>query len=90
MVRFLILVAAIIGLVMWIRRGLRRLVGRSEAFQKRPVERSVRLVPYYDAGNKKVIMIPEDELEPGMRKVRIPGLDTEAYVPGNGAGRRDA
>jgi hypothetical protein len=89
MIRFLIIVAAIIGLVMWIRRGLRRLVGRSVNFQRRPAERSVRLVPFYDGGNKKVIMIPEDELEPGMRKVRIPGLDTEAYVSGNDSVRRD-
>lgn len=89
MIRFLILLAAIIGLVMWIRRGLMRLVGRSASFQRRPVERNVRLVPFYDAGNKKVIMIPEDELEPGMRKVRIPGLDTEAYVSGNNPNRRD-
>lgn len=89
MIKLLILLGAIIGLVMWIRRGLRRLVGRSESFRRRPAERSVRLVPFYDGGNKKVIMIPEDELEPGMRKVRIPGLDTEAYVSGNDHSRRD-
>lgn len=89
MTKFLILLAVVIGLVLWIRRGLRRLIGRSQTFYRRPAERSVRLVPFYDAGNKKVIMIPEDELEPGMRKVRIPGLDVEAYVSKDDRAKRD-
>ncbi|HPA18873.1 MAG TPA: hypothetical protein PLU30_14075 [Verrucomicrobiae bacterium] len=89
MTKFLVFIAVIVGLVMWIRRGLRRLVRRSASFQGRPGERSVRLVPFYDAENKKVIMIPEDELEPGMRKVRIPGLDTEAYVSQDDRARRN-
>jgi len=89
MTKLLIFLAVVIGLVLWIRRGLRRLLGRSQAFHRRPAERSVRLVPFYDAGNKKVIMIPEDELEPGMRKVRIPGLDVEAYVSKGDRTKRD-
>jgi hypothetical protein len=89
MIRFLILVGAVVLVVLWVRRTLRRIVGRSASFQRRPAERCVRLVPFYDAENKKVVMIPEDELEPGMRKVRIPGLDTEAYVATNGRGGKD-
>lgn len=89
MTKFLIFVCLIVLVVLWIRRGLRRLVGRTTAFYRRPAERTMRLVPFYDSVNKKVIMIPEDELEPGMRKVRIPGLDTEAYISGDDRPKRD-
>jgi len=89
MIRFLILLGAVVLVILWVRRTLRRIVGRHASFQRRPAERCVRLVPFYDTENKKVVMIPEDELEPGMRKVRIPGLDAEAYVASNDRGRKD-
>lgn len=89
MMRFLIIAAVVVFVVLWIRRQLVRMVQVASASRKRPAERCVRLVPFYDAQNRKVVMIPEDELEPGMRKVRIPELNTEAYVSDGDRARRD-
>lgn len=89
MMRFLIIGAVAVFAILWIRRRLRRLVDAATAVRRRPVERRIQLVPFYDRQTRKIVMIPEDELEPGMRKVRIPDLGTEAYVSDPDASRRN-